>query len=68
MLGVYSVRQGAADRLRESSEIHVMEIEFPEFAEHLEAARSGFEAAGWTQVYEEGRTMTLEEAVSYALA
>jgi len=59
---------GAADRLRESSEIHVMEIEFPEFAEHLEAARSGFEAAGWTQVYEEGRTMTLEEAVSYALA
>jgi predicted ATPase/class 3 adenylate cyclase len=59
---------GAAERLRATSEVHVMEIEFPEFAKHLEAARSRFEAAGWTQAYEEGRAMTLEEAVSYALA
>ncbi|CAN5297957.1 LuxR family transcriptional regulator [soil metagenome] len=58
---------GAADRLRETSEVHVMEIEHPEFGEHLEAARSRFEAAGWTQAYEEGRAMTTDEAVSYAL-
>jgi DNA-binding CsgD family transcriptional regulator len=58
---------GAADRLRETSEVHVMENEHPAFAEHLEVARSQVEGVGWGQAYEEGRAMTLEEAVSYAL-
>ena len=59
---------GAAARLRESSEVHLMEIEYPEFAEHLDAAHSRFEEAGWIRAYEEGRAMVLEEAIAYALS
>jgi hypothetical protein len=58
---------GAAARLREASEVHLMEIEFPEFDEHLEATRSRFEEASWMQPYEEGHAMMLEETIAYAL-
>jgi hypothetical protein len=58
---------GAADRLRETSEVHLITIEHPEFAEHLDAARSRFEDTGWTQADDEGQAMTFDEAVTYAL-
>jgi hypothetical protein len=33
----------------------------------VEAARSRLDEAAWKTIWEEGRAMTLEEAVSYAL-
>ncbi len=59
---------GAAQGLRESAGIPLMDLEAREHSEHSVAtARSEVEEEAWERAWEEGRAMTLEEAVSYAL-
>jgi predicted ATPase/class 3 adenylate cyclase/Tfp pilus assembly protein PilF len=58
---------GAADALREAigSPWRLMERRLHE--PYLETARSRMDEADWTKAWEEGRAMTLEDAIAYAL-
>lgn len=59
---------GAAQGLRESAEIPLLDLEAREHFEHpVETARSEVEVEAWERAWEEGRTMNLDEAISYAL-
>jgi hypothetical protein len=58
---------GAADALREAIGAPWPPLERRLHEPYLEAIRSRCEEAGWTKAWEEGRAMTLEDAIAYAL-
>ncbi len=59
---------GAAQGLRESAGMPLLDLEAREDFEHPKAsARSEVEEEAWERAWEEGRTMDLDEAISYAL-
>ena len=58
---------GAADALRQTAGALWLAFELRVHEPYLAAARSRMDEASWTEAWEEGRAMTLEEAVSYAL-
>jgi predicted ATPase/class 3 adenylate cyclase len=58
---------GAAEALYEVSGYAWKPLERSLHEPYREAARSQLDEATWNQMWEEGRAMTLEEAVSYAL-
>ena len=59
---------GAAQGLRESAGIPLLDLEAREHFEHtVETARSEVELEAWERAWEEGRTMNLDQAISYAL-
>jgi predicted ATPase/class 3 adenylate cyclase len=58
---------GAADALREVTGCTWLSSERRLHEPYLEAIRSRSDQAVWTQAWEEGRAMTLEDAIAYAL-
>lgn len=58
---------GAADALRDAVGVPWLPLERRIHEPYLDAIRSRSEEAVWIEAWEEGRAMTLEEAVSYAL-
>jgi len=58
---------GAAGALREALGIPWLLLERAVHEPHLIATRSELEEAVWMRAREEGRAMTMEEAVAYAL-
>lgn len=58
---------GAAGALREATDNPWLLYERRLHEPYLAAARSRMEEADWTQAWEEGGAMTLDEAISYAL-
>ena len=58
---------GAAEALREATDNPWVLFESRLHEPYLTAARSRMEEAEWTEAWEEGRAMTLDEAISYAL-
>ena len=58
---------GAAGALRKATDNPWLLFERRLHQPYLAAARSRMEDADWTQAWEEGWAMTLDEAVSYAL-
>jgi predicted ATPase/Flp pilus assembly protein TadD len=58
---------GAADALREITGSPWLPLERRLHEPYLESARSRMDEADWTKAWEEGRTMTLDEAISFAL-
>jgi hypothetical protein len=58
---------GAADALREAVGVPWLPLERRIHLPYLDAIRSRSEEAVWMKAWEEGRAMTPEEAVSYAL-
>jgi predicted ATPase/class 3 adenylate cyclase len=59
---------GIADSLRETIGAPLLPGDRPRYERQLKAARSLVDEAVWEAAWEEGRAMTLDEAVSYALA
>ena len=59
---------GAAESLRESIGANLSPAEAHAHAPYVEAARTGLDPAAWEEARAEGRAMTAEEAVAYALA
>ena len=58
----------AAKTIVEATGIHLSEIKSDDLRDrHLAIARSRLDESAWEQAWEEGRSMTLEEAVAYAL-
>jgi tetratricopeptide (TPR) repeat protein len=58
---------GAAEALHEATGYPQDPISHAEMEPYLASGRSKVHEAVWEEAWEEGRTMTLEEAVSYAL-
>ena len=58
---------GAAGALREATDNPWVLFERRLHEPYLAAARSRMEGADWSEACREGRAMTLDEAVSYAL-
>jgi tetratricopeptide (TPR) repeat protein len=58
---------GAADALRQTTGAPWVGYELRVHEPYLAAARSRMDEAAWSEAWEEGRAMTLEEAVSYAV-
>ena len=58
---------GAADTLREATGSPWMPHEKRLHEPYLAAVRSGADETDWRAAWEEGRAMTLEEAIAYAL-
>jgi predicted ATPase/class 3 adenylate cyclase len=58
---------GAAEALREATGASLAEVDYELHEPHLAAARSRLGEQAWHEALAEGRTMTLEQAVSYAL-
>ena len=58
---------GASDALRETAGTPQPPAERRLREPYLIAARSGMDEADWTVAWEEGRAMTLDQAVDYAL-
>jgi non-specific serine/threonine protein kinase len=61
---------GAAEALREASGLHLLSAfqrSHYDYEGHLAAARSLLDEAAWTAAWAEGRAMTPEQAVEYAL-
>ena len=57
----------AAKALRETIGAPLLAGDLPRHERHVAAARSGVERATWEAAWEEGRTMSAEEAIAYAL-
>ena len=58
---------GAAAASREFNNIPWLSEERTMIEPHIEAARTRLDEVAWEKAWEEGRSMTLEEAVNYAL-
>jgi predicted ATPase/class 3 adenylate cyclase len=58
---------GAAQALREAIGAPLLAADLPRHERHVATARSGVDRAAWEAAWEQGRTMTAEEAISYAL-
>ncbi len=58
---------GAAEALRESRGIGIYPYERQEYESHLESLRLQLDQVTWTALWAEGRAMTLEVAVAFAL-
>jgi predicted ATPase/class 3 adenylate cyclase len=58
---------GAADALREATGSPWMSFEKSLHEPYLAAVRSGADEADWRAAWEEGRAMTLEDAIAYVL-
>ena len=59
---------GAAQGLREATGLHAQDTDHRSFSEHfLTAARSQIVEEMWERAWQEERTMTIEDAVAYAL-
>ena len=58
---------GAAEALHEATGYPKDPISHAEMEPYLASGRSQIHEVVWEKAWEEGRTMTLEEAVSYAL-
>jgi hypothetical protein len=58
---------GAADSLREYLGAPLQSGDRPRYEHQLAAARSVVDIEVWEAAWKQGRTMTLEEAVAYAL-
>jgi predicted ATPase/class 3 adenylate cyclase len=57
----------AAQALRETIGAPLLPGDRPRYERHVAAARSGVERAAWEAAWEEGQTMSAEEAIAYAL-
>ena len=58
---------GAAEVLRESLAAPLLPAERPFYERHLVASRSQLDETAWEAAWSEGRAMTMEDAVGYAL-
>jgi hypothetical protein len=58
---------GASEALREAMGVPPEPGEIALQEPHLSAARSRLDKTSWQEAWAEGRAMTLEEAISYAL-
>jgi Tetratricopeptide repeat len=58
---------GAADALREATGSPWMSFEKSLHEPYLAAARPGMDEADWTKAWDEGRAMSLEDAIAHAL-
>jgi tetratricopeptide (TPR) repeat protein len=58
---------GIAESLRESLGTPLLPADRPRYERHLSLARSLLDEAAWKQAWKEGRTITIEGAISYAL-
>jgi tetratricopeptide (TPR) repeat protein len=59
---------GAVERLRETIAVPNRASRVSEYQAAVELARQQIDDAAWTQAWTEGRAMSLEQAVAYALA
>ena len=59
---------GAAESLRETIGATLSPVELQVYGPYIEAARSKLEEAVWEEAWAEGRAMSVEEAVEYALS
>lgn len=59
---------GAAESLRETIGAVLSPVELRVYGPYIEAARARLDETAWESVWAEGKAMTVEEAVEYALA
>jgi hypothetical protein len=59
---------GAAEALRERIAAPIPAEEIPHYQARVAGARQHLDAAAWEQAWAEGRAMSMEEAIAYALA
>jgi len=59
---------GAAEALRENTHLPMTPYERPEYDQHLAAIREHLDSDAFSVACAEGRRMTLEQAIAYALA
>ncbi len=58
---------GAAEMLREQLGSQVFPYEKDEYDRYLQQARSQLDAESWKAAWREGRAMTVEQSIEYAL-
>ena len=58
---------GAAEALRENTRLPMTPYERPEYEQHLTAVREQMGEAAFAAAWAEGRTLTMEQAMEYAL-
>ncbi len=58
---------GAAEALRENTRLPMTLYERPEYEQHLTAVREQMGEAAFAAAWAEGRTLTMEQAMEYAL-
>jgi predicted ATPase/class 3 adenylate cyclase len=58
---------GAAEALRETIGAPLLAGDLPRYERHMATARAGVERVAWEAAWEEGRSMSAEEATAYAL-
>jgi hypothetical protein len=58
---------GAAEALREKEDIPIMPVDRPIHVQTVAQARNDLNEADWEKTWQEGRTMTLEQAIRHAL-
>ena len=58
---------GAAEALREAVGLHLSPLERSHYAPHIAAAHARLKEGWWESAWGEGRTMTAEQTVEYAL-
>ena len=58
---------GAAEALREAVGLHLSPLERSHYAPHIAAARARLDEGWWEAAWAQGRTMTPEQSVEYAL-
>jgi hypothetical protein len=58
---------GAAERLREQMGIGLFPYERDEYEKYLRLAQSQVDEAGWKAAWNEGREMTFDQSIEYAL-
>jgi predicted ATPase/DNA-binding SARP family transcriptional activator/DNA-binding CsgD family transcriptional regulator len=59
---------GAAESVRETIGATLSPVELHVYGPYINAARAGLDEAAWEEAWAEGKAMTVEEAVEYALA
>jgi non-specific serine/threonine protein kinase len=59
---------GAAESVRELTGAILSPVELQVYEPYIDAARARLDEAAWEEAWAEGRAMTVEEAVGYALA
>jgi hypothetical protein len=58
---------GAAERLREQLGIGLYPYEHDEYEKYVKLSRSQLDEASWNTAWNEGRAMTMEQSIEYAL-
>ena len=59
---------GAAEALRENTHLPMAPYERPEYEQHLAAIREHLDSDAFSVAWAEGRRITMEQAIAYALA